>query len=225
MPRGGETGRSTGHAARMGCFRRAAGRCERASRPRLGPGLAPAFGDGFTRTARGLQRQPAENHRLLCRARAERRPVRQIQGARRKPGLRHAVPRAPQDRGKRAARLPPGRRRAARRQEGALHAGAGGTRPAVGKIRGEPARRHQRLCALHRGCGRARRCAGRCPGNDACRRRSRRQARLENHPADAVLPAGDAIRRPAQPARNPLPCLRHARLRIRQGRLGQYAAD
>jgi hypothetical protein len=53
----------------------------------------------------------------------------------------------------------------------------------------------------------------------------RRRKRLEVHPAHALLPAGDAIRRQPPPARRDVPGLRHARRRIRRRRARQYAAD
>ena len=65
----------------LGRFRRAARGRERAHRPRLGPGRAPARGDGQPGAARGLQRQSAEGHQVLDRARPEPGALREIQGA------------------------------------------------------------------------------------------------------------------------------------------------
>ena len=105
--------------ADLGRVRRAARGRERAPRPRLGPGRAPERGDGQPGAARGLQRQPAEGHAVLDRARPERGAVREVQGAARLARVRQPRAGAEEDRRQRAARLPPRRRRAAARQEGA----------------------------------------------------------------------------------------------------------
>ena len=57
----------------LGRFRRAARGCERAPGPRLGPGRAPERGDEQPGAARGLQREPAEDHAVLHRARRRTR--------------------------------------------------------------------------------------------------------------------------------------------------------
>ena len=113
--------RPSRRAADLGSVRRAARGRERAPRPRLGPGRAPARGARQPGAARGLQRQPAEGHPVLDRARPEPGAVREVPGAARLAGVRRASsPRARKHRRERAARLPPRRRRAAGRQEAAL---------------------------------------------------------------------------------------------------------
>ena len=174
-------------------------------RPRLGPGRAPARGDGQPGAARGVQREPAEDHAVLDRARPEPAAVREVQGARASaPSSPRSRPRSASDRRERAARFPPRRRRAAAGQEGALHGDPGrarrscrrasprtcSTRPTRSRIyvdRPKRARRHSR-----RTCSQAAREAA----------QKRRQGGLEVHAARAVVPAGDAVRRRPRAARD-----------------------
>ena len=81
-------GRSTVNAVvkcapNLGRFRRAARRRERAHRPRLGPGRAPARGDGQPGAARGLQRQSAEGHKYWTEL-GQNQSFSKIQGAARR---------------------------------------------------------------------------------------------------------------------------------------------
>ena len=193
--------------------------------PRLGPGFPPECGDGQPGTARGVQRQSAQDHRLLRRPVAEPGAVRQIQGTARGPGIRGAVRPAPEDHRQRGARFPSRRRGTGGGQEAALQGDSGGTVGAVGQVRGKPARCDQRFRPVRRERGRAGRHSRRCLAGDAEGGAEGRQAGLEVHPAHAVLHAGDAVRRQPRPARADLPRLRDPRLRVRQARLGQHRAD
>ena len=94
----------------LGRVRRAAGGRQRAPRPRLGPGGAPARGAGQPGAARGLQREPAQGHAVLDRARPEPGAVREVQGA--------AAPR------REFASLPPGAQEASSRTRCATSASA-----------------------------------------------------------------------------------------------------
>ena len=84
---------------------------------------------------------------------------------------------------------------------------------------------HQCLLPSGDRSGRARRHSRGRAGSARSGGRSGRQAGLEAHPAHAVLPAGDAVRRQPRAARADVPRLRHARRGVRQRRLGQHAAD
>jgi oligopeptidase A len=75
----------------LGQLRHAAGKRHRTAGPRLGHRQSSEQRGGHARTARRLQREPAQSHRVLDRTGPERSAVRQIQGAARLGRIRHAV--------------------------------------------------------------------------------------------------------------------------------------
>ena len=175
------------------------------------------------RAARGLQRQPAQDHRRTTPScRRTRRCSTNSRRCKASPDFAAlSAPRRERSSttscaisASAAPSCPTTRSRASRQIQEELVA-------AVGQVRGKPARRDQRIS----------RCSSTTKPNwpafptMRCRRRAkrrqkRRQAGLEIHPAHAVLPAGDAVRRQPRPARADVPRLRHPRLRVRQARAG-----
>ena len=135
------------------------------------------------------------------------------------------TPRPPPHHRQRPARLPPLRRRTAGSAKAALPGNPGGT----GRAR---RRSSPRTCSMPPtptpSGSRTQPAWPAFPTTSSPRRvpRPRRMAsRLEIHPARAVLPPGDAVRRRPRPARAHVSRLRHARIRAGQGRVGQRAAD
>ena len=158
---------------------------------------------------------------------AGRASVRQVQGAcAQSPGFAALAARAEEDRRERAARLPPGRRRAAAGAESRVQAGARAARPAVLALQRQPARCDQRVLRMYvTDRSRAARASRRtCWRPRAAAARSGRQGGLEVHAAHAVLPAGHAVRGQPRAARAHVPRLRDARRGVRQAGVGQHAA-
>ena len=122
-------------------------------------------GDEQPRAARGLQRQPAEDHPVLHRAVAGRAPVREVQGDARLGRVRSArrerrkiVDNELRDFRLGGAELPP-------EAEGALQGPARAARPALVTLQRQRAGRHQRLLPSGHRPGRARRHARRRAGS------------------------------------------------------------
>ena len=176
-------------------------------------------GDGQPGTARGLQRQPAQDHRRTTPTwRRTWRLFDKYKALAASPEFAALSAGAQEDRRQRIARFRARRRRTAGGQEAALQGDPGGTVHAVRQVRGKPARRHQCLGAVRR---RRRRTAPAFP-TMRCRRAQRGGAKPTASRAGSspcTVPsyhAGDAVLRKPRPARADVPRLRHARLRVRQ---------
>ena len=141
-------------------------------RPRVGRGQSSQCRRQFAGAARGLQRQPAASsptstpisRRICASTAAIARWRRRRRFAASDPAQRRAIENELRD-----FRL--GGRRAAGRAQGALQGAAGRALRAVVDIRGQRARRDQRLGALRRERSRARRRAGRRAARGAAPRR------------------------------------------------------
>ena len=186
----------------------------------------PARGARQPGAARGLQREPAEGHAVLDRARPEPGAVREVQALRASAGVRRALrPRASASSRTRcatSASAAPSCRRTRSRASPQIQEEL--AQP-VGEVLREPARRHQRLRARDRG-REARSPAFPRTCSQAAREAAQKDGKrgLEVHAAHALLPAGDAVRRGPRAARGDVPRERHARRRVRQAGVGQHAA-
>ena len=177
-------------------------------------GTTPASQRGRARPmAQRVSHEYRQGHRLLHRPRAGFQALCTLSRARRRAFVRRARRREAAGRHERIARFPAGRRGIAGRAEGPPQGRGRGARGARGALRRQPARRHQRVGALHHR-------AQRIGGNSGTRGRrgarcggSRRQARLEAHTAHAVLSAGRELRRQPRAPRNAASGLHDARFR------------
>ena len=142
---------------RPGTISSAAGRRQRDACPRLGPGVAPERGDEQPRAARGLQRQPAQDHRRTTPSwRRTRRCSTSSRRCEPPPDFAALSPRAARKSSTTNCAISVSAAPNCRRgQEGALQGDPGRAVAAVRQVRGKPARRHQRLRAVRRRRGRA----------------------------------------------------------------------
>ena len=198
------------------------------SRPRMERGASPQRRRQHAGAARRVQREPAEGDRVL-HAISRRTCACTTAIARCARGDAFAGLDAAQrklDR-QRAARLQAGRRRARRRGQGAPQGHAGGVGEALDALRGESARRDQRMGPLRRGRSGARRHpARRVAEARAGRGKAEGKSGLEAHAAHAVLPAGDAVRGRSRSSPAHARGVLDARVRSRQQRrVGQRPAD
>ena len=209
----------------VGRHRRAARRRHRPPRPGLGRGVAPERGGRHAGTARAVQRQPAEADGVLHRAVPERGAVRALQGTGRAAGLRVLARGAAQGDRERAEGLPPRRRRTAGRPQAALQGARRARGAGVDALRGERARRDQRVRAVRRRREGARGRAGRRGPDVRGGGGRRRPRRLQGLAAVPELRGDRRLRRRPGVAPAALSRVRDQGVGIRQAGVEQRTPD